>query len=104
MNGVHDLGGMHGFGPVVPEANEPVFHAEWERRAFAITMAAGFLGEWNIDMSRDARERTAPAQYLASTYYEHWLHGLERLLIERGLLTSEEIEARVAALRARGAR
>lgn len=99
MNGVHDLGGLHGFGPVVAEADEPVFHAEWERRAFALTLAAGFLGEWNIDMSRWAREQMPPARYLAASYYEHWLWGLEHLLVERGLLTREELEARVAVLR-----
>ncbi|MFN4087460.1 MAG: nitrile hydratase subunit beta [Alphaproteobacteria bacterium] len=91
MNGAHDLGGMHGFGPIVPEADEPVFHAEWERRAFAFTLAAGALGRWNIDMSRFARERTDPADYLRSSYYEHWLHGLEILLVEQGLVTAEEM-------------
>ena len=101
MNGAHDLGGMHGFGPVEPEPNEPVFHAEWERRAFANTMATGFLGTWNIDMSRHARELMPPAEYLATSYYEHWLWGLEHLLVEQGLLTPEEIEARVGEL-ARG--
>ena len=98
MNGAHDMGGMHGMGPIVREDNEPVFHHEWERRAFAITMAAGFLGEWNIDMSRYAREHMPPAEYLGSTYYEHWLFGLEWLLVQRGLVTREEIDARVAAL------
>jgi nitrile hydratase len=92
MNGVHDMGGMHGLGPIVREAREPVFHHEWERRAFAITMAAGFLGEWNIDMSRYARERMPAADYLAASYYERWLYGLELLLVERGLLTREEVE------------
>jgi nitrile hydratase beta subunit len=98
MNGAHDLGGMHGFGPVEPEPNEPVFHHEWERRAFAITIAAGFLGRWNLDMSRYAREQMPPAEYLATGYYEHWLYGLERLLVEKGLLTREAIEARVQEL------
>ena len=55
MNGIHDMGGMHGLGPIDREENEPVFHHAWERRAFALNMAAGFLGEWNIDMSRYAR-------------------------------------------------
>lgn len=99
MNGVHDLGGMHGMGPVAPEPDEPVFHAEWERRAFAVTLAAGFLGRWNIDMSRYAREQMPPAEYLATTYYEHWLHGLERLLVAQGLVTPEEIGARLEAAR-----
>jgi nitrile hydratase len=78
MNGGHDLGGMHGFGPVEIERDEPVFHHEWERRAFAITVATGFLGKWNIDQSRFAREQMPPPEYLATTYYEHWLFGLER--------------------------
>ena len=101
MNGIHDMGGMHGLGPIDREENEPVFHHAWERRAFALNMAAGFLGEWNIDMSRYAREQMPPAEYLATSYYEHWLWGLERLLVEKGLLTRAEIEARVAELRSR---
>jgi nitrile hydratase subunit beta len=94
VNGVHDLGGMHGMGAIARDADEPAFHLEWERRAFAITLAAGFLGEWNIDMTRFARERMPPAEYLASTYYEHWLFGLEWLLVEHGLVARAEIEAR----------
>ena len=86
MNGAHDLGGMHGFGAVGPEADEPVFHADWERRAFALTLAMGFTGQWNLDKSRHAREAMPPADYLATSYYEHWLFGLEALLAERGLL------------------
>jgi hypothetical protein len=101
VNGIHDMGGMHGLGPIDREENEPVFHHAWERRAFALNMAAGFLGEWNIDMSRYAREQMPPAEYLATTYYEHWLWGLERLLVEKGLLTRAEVEARVAELRRR---
>lgn len=93
MNGIHDLGGMQNMGPVLREEDEPVFHHEWERRVFALTLGAGFLGKWNLDMSRYAREWMPPAEYLASSYYEHWLYGLERLLIERGLVTREEIEA-----------
>jgi nitrile hydratase len=92
MNGAHDMGGMAGFGPVVPEKNEPVFHAPWERRAFAITLAAG-AGRWNIDQSRWAREQMQPVQYLAKTYYEIWIAGLEKLLAERGLVTPDEVEA-----------
>lgn len=95
MNGVHDLGGMHGLGPVVREDREPVFHHAWERRAFALTVAAGFLGRWNLDMSRYAREQMPAAEYLATSYYEHWLYGLEKLLVDTGLLTREEIERRV---------
>lgn len=93
MDGAHDMGGVKGFGPVVPEPNEPVFHGEWERRAFALTVAMARPGGWNIDMSRFARENRPPADYLSKTYYEIWLAGLETLMIERGLVTREEIEA-----------
>ena len=90
MNGAHDMGGAHGFGPVEPEPDEPVFHADWERRAFAITMAMGATGEWNLDEARHARENRPPADYLTRTYYEVWLGGLEKLLAERGLVSEEE--------------
>jgi nitrile hydratase beta subunit len=93
MNGAHDMGGAHGFGRVDPEPNEPVFHAEWERRAFAITVAMGATGEWNIDMSRSARENRSPADYLSKSYYELWLAGLEQLLAQRGLVTTDEVAA-----------
>jgi nitrile hydratase len=96
MNGAHDLGGMHGFGPVEIEPDEPVFHHEWEKRAFAITLAAGFLGRWNIDQSRFAREQMPPAEYLATTYYEHWMFGLEKLLHDHGLVPRRELERRLA--------
>ena len=95
MKGAHDLGGKPGYGPINPEKDEPVFHYEWERRAFAITLAAGFLGKWNLDMSRFARERMNPDEYLATSYYEHWIHGLELLLVEKGLLTEAEIKSRM---------
>jgi nitrile hydratase len=93
MNGAHDMGGMAGFGPVVPEKNEPVFHAPWERRAFALTLAMGALGRWNLDQSRSARESMNPADYLAKTYYEIWIAGLEKLMAERGLVAADEIAA-----------
>jgi nitrile hydratase len=100
MNGVHDLGGMHGFGPVEIENNEPVFHDEWEKRAFALTLACGFLGRWNIDMGRYAREQMPPAEYLATSYYEHWFFGLEKLLVEQGLVSAQELVTGRAAVRA----
>jgi nitrile hydratase len=95
VNGAHDLGGMHGFGPVEIEPGEPVFHHGWERRAFAITLAAGFLGKWNIDQSRFAREQMPPAEYLATTYYEHWMFGLEKLLHDHGLVPRGELARRL---------
>jgi nitrile hydratase subunit beta len=93
MDGAHDMGGAKGFGPVVPEPNEPVFHGDWERRAFALTVAMARPGGWNIDMSRFARENRPPEDYLSKSYFQIWLAGLETLMIERGLVTREEIEA-----------
>jgi nitrile hydratase len=91
MNGGQDLGGTHGHGQVEPEPNEPVFHDEWERRAFALTLAMAMPGQWNIDMSRFARENRPPLQYLSMSYYEIWLAGLEVLMKERGLVADDEI-------------
>ncbi len=93
MNGVHDMGGLQGFGPIRPEADEPRFHADWERLALGLTLAMGATGQWNIDQSRAARETLPPAQYLGSSYYEIWLAGLERLMLQRGLVSPAEIRA-----------
>lgn len=93
MNGAQDLGGMMGFGPVVPEPEDVRFHAEWEKRALALTLAAGALGRWNIDISRHARETLHPADYLSSSYYEIWTKGLEKLLQGAGLVSAAELKA-----------
>lgn len=94
MNGVHDIGGMHGFGPVVTERDEPIFHASWEGRLFAMRRAAGAWRRWNIDASRYAIERLPPSEYLCASYYARQYIAFERLLIERGLLTAEEVATR----------
>ena len=92
MNGVHDLGGMTCFGPVVAEEDEPVFHGEWERRVFAINVAAGgALG--SLDYRRHGIERIAPAEYLRSSYYEKWLARVEILALETGLITEQELSS-----------
>ena len=93
MNGGHDLGGMHGLGPINPEPEdeEPVFHADWERRVFGLTLASGVVAKWSIDASRHARERQHPADYLKNSYYENWLAGLETQLVEWGMVTQEEL-------------
>jgi nitrile hydratase len=93
MNGPQDMGGFTRFGPVAPEQDEALFHAEWEKRALAITLAMGATGTWNIDTSRHARERLPALQYWSSSYYRIWIAGLETLMTEAGLLTREEIEA-----------
>ena len=93
MNGVHDLGGMQGFGAVQaePESEEPVFHEEWESRVYGIVRLIGRLGLWNLDMARHARERLHPADYLAYSYYESWFAGLQKQLVEYGLVSEEEL-------------
>jgi nitrile hydratase beta subunit len=91
MNGVHDMGGMDGFGTVEPEPNEPVFHAPWEGRVMAMNRAMGATGVWNIDMGRYSREMLPPHVYLASTYYQKWYLGLEQMLLERGLIDADEV-------------
>ncbi|MGH6819858.1 MAG: nitrile hydratase subunit beta [Methylocella sp.] len=91
MNGPQDMGGQTGFGPVVPEADEPVFHADWERRVLAFTVAMGATGSWSIDAARHAREKIPALKYWSSSYYEIWFEGLKHLLMERGLLTEGEI-------------
>jgi nitrile hydratase subunit beta len=92
MNTAHDMGGMQGFGPIQDTAiNSPLFHAQWEQRVLALTLAMGATGSWNIDQSRAARENMNPADYLNSSYFEIWLAGLQKLMLERGLVTEEEL-------------
>jgi len=100
MDGVHDLGGMQGFGLVEREEHEPVFHAPWEAAVLAIMRATWGRGCYNLDEFRHAIERMKPAEYLAATYYEKWLDGITRLLIEKGVVTPEEIAGRAAFFRA----
>jgi nitrile hydratase len=87
------MGGMHGFGPVQVEPNEPVFHADWERRIFALNNAAGASGAWTLDTFRQTRESISPPEYLALSYYGLWVVSLENLMIEYGLATVEEVAA-----------
>ena len=92
MNGPQDLGGQMGFGAIAPERDEPVFHAEWERRALGLSLAFGGVRQWSIDASRHSRERLPPAQYYAKSYYDIWVTALANMLVERGLATREELE------------
>ncbi|HZP38988.1 MAG TPA: nitrile hydratase subunit beta [Methylomirabilota bacterium] len=96
MDGVHDLGGMQGFGPVEREENEPVFHAAWEAAVLAIMRAGGARGIFNIDEFRHGIERMDPAHYLRATYYEKWLDGVTRILVEKGVVGADELAARRA--------
>lgn len=92
MNGPHDMGGMQCYGPVVAEPDEPLFHANWEKRALALTLAMGASGQWNIDLSRSARESLPPVFYLRASYYAIWLRALEVLMHERGLVDTAELQ------------
>jgi nitrile hydratase len=93
MNGVHDMGGMHGFGKVESEPNEPPFHAGWEGRVLAMQRALRATGAWNIDMSRDAQERLPAEVYLSVSYYHRWALGMERNALEQRLIDADEIAA-----------
>ena len=93
MDGIHDIGGMAGFGSVEVEVDEPLFHEPWERRAFAVTVAGARLVA-NGSRFRHAIERMDPAAYLTTSYYEHWLTGIATLLVETGRITREDLEAR----------
>lgn len=92
MNGIHDMGGMQGMGPIQREKNEPVFHAAWEGRVYAMNRALGLWGKWNIDAGRYGIEMLPPADYLRLSYYEKWLVRIIELLLQRGLVTRAEIE------------
>jgi len=93
MDGIHDMGGMDGFGKVVPEPNEPPFHAPWEGRVLAMQRALGYAGAWQIDISRAAQERLPPQVYLKVSYYQRWELAMESNLIERGFAGADEIAA-----------
>jgi nitrile hydratase subunit beta len=93
MDGIHDMGGMHGFGKVEPKQDEPVFHAPWEGRTMALNRALGYTGIWTIDQTRYGIERLPPDVYLNSSYYKKWAVRLENLLIEKGLIGADELKA-----------
>ena len=94
MDGVHDVGGIAGFGAVEREPNEPVFHADWERHVLRLFVAAGVAGVLNGGRFRHSIERMDPGHYLTSSYYEHWLTGLATLLVEQGAVTRQDLERR----------
>jgi nitrile hydratase subunit beta len=93
MDGVHDMGGMHGFGKVEPEPNEPVFHAPWEGRTLALNRAMGFTGVWTIDQTRAGIENLPPEVYLSSSYYRKWELRLENMVVDLGLAGADELAA-----------
>jgi len=98
MNGIHDLGGMHGFGLIKSEKNEPVFHADWERRVMALFPATFLFAGYTVDEFRHCIENMGAAGYLESSYYEHWLHVYEEILDKRGFVTRAEMDKRIAEI------
>jgi len=99
MNSIHDMGGMHGFGPIPIETNEPVFHTEWEARAMALTVAMAAWRKWNLDRSRYAREELSAFHYMQFTYYERWIAALVNLMVENELVTTTELQTGEASER-----
>ena len=93
MDGIHDMGGMDGFGKVEAEQNEPPFHEKWEGRVMALQRAMGYAGAWQIDHARYAQERIAPLTYLTASYYQKWALAMETNVVERGLAGKDELEA-----------
>lgn len=102
MDGIHDMGGMHGFGRIVREDDEPTFHHEWEKRAFGMSLQAADSVGFVDDQLRRSIERIPPESYLKESYYELWMRSLEAILEEKGVLTSTEIDRRVEELRQGG--
>ena len=91
MNGIHDLGGLTGFGPIAQDEDKSVFHADWERRVFALNMASlAFMGP--VDRARHAIERMSALDYLSTSYYEHWIAAIETMAKDLGYLTDEELQ------------
>jgi nitrile hydratase len=96
VNGVHDMGGQQDMGPVVYEKDEPVFHAPWEGRIYALNRAIRAWRKWSLDTDRHGLELMPPVDYLRMSYYERWVHRLEAQLVQYGLVSKEEIESRRA--------
>ena len=95
VDGIHDLGGMHGFGPVEADPEERGFHAWWEAHVVACVDAGIHWRLYTIDEFRHSRERLPPVQYLEASYFEQWLDSACQLLVEKGIVSREELEARV---------
>lgn len=98
MNGIHDMGGLHGFGPVQVEPDEPVFHSRWEARVYAMTQAIDTLGVWNLDEHRHEIELMDAAAYLTAGYYGRWLFAMERLLDRKDIVRRDEVTQRVTEI------
>ena len=96
MDGIHDLGGMQGFGKIETETDEPVFHHEWEKRVFALSMAAPFVAGFCDDQFRRQIEQLPPQRYLNSSYYQLWLEGMLGQLKELDIIDEEELKQAIS--------
>ncbi len=99
MNGIHDLGGHDGYGPIMVEENEPIFHAEWERAVLAMFPQAFAAGYFNLDEFRHGIEKMAPVDYLTHPYYAHWVHTMEELILRDASISADELSARTTYYR-----
>jgi nitrile hydratase subunit beta len=93
MDGIHDMGGMDGFGKIEPETNEPPFHAPWEGRVLALARSLGYAGAWSIDAFRYAQEKLDPRVYIGASYYQRWALAMQQALVERGYVGEDEMAA-----------
>jgi nitrile hydratase beta subunit len=96
MNGVHDLGGTDGLGPIDPQDNEPVFTADWEKAVFTMLPATLARGHYNLDQIRFGLEQMPPGDYLTSRYFEHWLYTIESNCVRTGVIDPDELDKRTA--------
>lgn len=99
MNSIADMGGLDGFGPINPEANEPVFHAEWERRCFGMFLTSAAVLGFTVDEFRHAMESIPPVDYVSKTYYTHWMEAYESIFAQKGIISHEELQTRMAQLK-----
>jgi hypothetical protein len=97
MSRINDVGGMEGFPPIVQEPDEPPFHSDWEAHVFAMNRALIARGVYNLDELRDAVERMPPERYLEASYYERWLHAITTLIVEKGVVSAEEVRGALQA-------
>lgn len=95
MNGIHDMGGLHGFGRVEVEMDEPVFHSRWESRVYAMTQVLDTCGIYSLDEHRHEIELMDAASYLTVGYYGRWLFAMESILNRKNILTTTEVERRI---------
>ena len=93
MNSIHDIGGMDNIGPVPIEKDEPVFHGDWERKVYAMTLATMGAGIFVTDEVRYMTETIPPKDYLSFKYYEKWLYSLEQMMLHKNVITQQELES-----------